>query len=104
MDNSGRTAVEDMSRDVRKPSSGFPTRSDTNRTVKPQKMVRSMKFQNKEVNELYYVAKTKGPMSCAVTAQLIRIFVFAYAKIRFSHDADHISRPCLHKRMARKHG
>ena len=25
-------------------------------------------------------------MSCAVTAQLIWAFVFAYAKIRFSHD------------------
>ena len=34
-----------------------------------------------------YVAKTKVLISCAVTAQLICIFVFAYAKIRFSHDA-----------------
>ena len=32
------------------------------------------------------VAKTKSLISDAVTAQLICIFVFAYAKIRFSHD------------------
>ena len=29
-------------------------------------------------------------MSCAVTAQLICGFVFAYAKSRFSHDEAHI--------------
>ena len=28
---------------------------------------------------------------CAVTAQLICVFVFAYAKNRFSHDEAHIS-------------
>ena len=33
------------------------------------------------------VAKTQALISCAVTAQLICGFVFAYAKIRFSHDA-----------------
>ena len=32
-----------------------------------------------------YVAKTKVLISCVVTAQLICIFVFAYAKSRFSH-------------------
>ena len=35
------------------------------------------------------VAKTKALISCAVTAQLICVFVFAYAKIRFSHVAAH---------------
>ena len=30
--------------------------------------------------------KTKALISCAVTAQLICVFVFAYAKSRFSHD------------------
>ena len=30
--------------------------------------------------------KTKALISFAVTAKLICIFVFAYAKIRFSHD------------------
>ena len=34
-----------------------------------------------------YVAKTKELISCAVTAQLICVFVVAYAKSRFSRDA-----------------
>ena len=33
------------------------------------------------------VAKTKLLISFAVTAKLICVFVFAYAKSRFSHDA-----------------
>ena len=38
------------------------------------------------------VAKTKVMVRCAVTAQLIFAFVFAYyAKIRFSHDVAHIT-------------
>ena len=35
------------------------------------------------------VAKTKALISCTVTAQLICVFVFAYVKSRFSHDAAH---------------
>ena len=34
-----------------------------------------------------YVAETKALISFAVTVKLICVFVFAYAKIRFSHDA-----------------
>ena len=37
------------------------------------------------------VAKTKALISCAVTVQLVCAFVFALAKIRFSHDAAHIT-------------
>ena len=37
-----------------------------------------------------YVAKTKALISFAVTAKLICVFVFAYAKSRFSHDAAHL--------------
>ena len=37
------------------------------------------------------IAKTKALISFAVTAKLICVFVFAYAKIRFSHDAAHIA-------------
>ena len=33
-----------------------------------------------------YLAKTKALISCMVTAQLICVFVFTYAKSRFSHD------------------
>ena len=37
--------------------------------------------------------KTKALISFAVTAKLICVFVFAYAKSRFSHDAAHIIMP-----------
>ena len=37
-----------------------------------------------------YVAKTKALISFAVTAKLICVFVFAYAKCWFSHDAAHM--------------
>ena len=35
------------------------------------------------------MAKTKALISFAVTAKLICVFVFAYAKSRFSHDTAH---------------
>ena len=38
-----------------------------------------------------YVAKTKAMISFAATAKLICVFVFAYAKSRFSHDAAHMT-------------
>ena len=34
--------------------------------------------------------KTKAPIKFKVTAKLICVFVFAYAKSRFSHDVAHI--------------
>ena len=37
------------------------------------------------------IAKTKAQISFAVTAKLICVFVFAYAKVRFSHDEAHLS-------------
>ena len=37
-----------------------------------------------------HVAKTKVLISFAVTAKLICVFVFAYAKSRFSHNEAHI--------------
>ena len=43
-----------------------------------------------EVERLHYVSKTRALISCAVTAQLINAFVFAYAKGRFSHDVAHL--------------
>ena len=36
------------------------------------------------------VAKTKALTSFAVTAKLVCVFVFAYAKCCFSHDAAHV--------------
>ena len=41
-----------------------------------------------------YVAK-KALISCAVTKKLICIFVFAYAKCRFSHDEAQFDFPFL---------
>ena len=57
-----------------------PTRSDINRTVQSKKIVRGYKILTKEVEQLYYVAKTMVLISCAVTAQLICAFVFHICK------------------------
>ena len=76
---------------MRKPVfSGFQTRFDTNQAVQPKKIARGLKFPILEVEKLYYVAKTKALISCAVTVQLICTFVFAYAKSCFFHDKAHI--------------
>ena len=42
------------------------------------------------------MAKTKALISFPVTAKLICVFVFAYAKIRFSHDAARNISCCLY--------
>ena len=68
----------------------FDLRSDTNQAVQLQKMDRGLKFWIWKVEGLYYVAKTKALISFAVTAKLICIFVFVYAKLWFSYDAAHI--------------
>ena len=73
-------------------SLGFLTGSDTNQAVQPQKMARGLKFRKKRDCTIR-VAKTKALISFAVTAKLICVFVFAYAKSRFSHDAAHIKVP-----------
>ena len=39
--------------------------------------------------------KTKALISFAVTAKLICVFVFAYAKSRFSHNEAHFIRKCI---------
>ena len=42
-------------------SSGFPTRSDTNWSVQPQKMAKGLKFRIQEVKGLYYLySENKG--------------------------------------------
>ena len=45
----------------------------------------------KERDCTIHVAKTKALISFAVTTKLICVFVFAYAKIRFSHVAAHMT-------------
>ena len=67
-----------------KPLRGFRPGSDTNLGVWPQEMARSLKYW-KQRDCSIYVAKMNVLISCAVTAQLILAFVFAYAKSRFSH-------------------
>ena len=73
---------------MRKPTFWFLTWSDTNQAVQLQKMARGLKFRIKKVEGLYYLCnETKALISFAVTAKLICVFVFAYAKSLFSHDA-----------------
>ena len=46
---------------MRNPSSGFPTRPDTNRAEQQQDMARDLKFRIKEVEGLYYLSsENKG--------------------------------------------
>ena len=69
--------------------SGFPTRSDTNQAERPQKMVyRGLKFRIKKVEGLYYLcSKKKGADQLLCNhADRLHLF-FAYAKIKFSHEA-----------------
>ena len=65
--------------------------SNTNQALQLHKMARGLKFWiRKYRNCTIYVAKTKALISFAVTAKLICVFVFAYTKCLFSHDAAHI--------------
>ena len=65
---------------------GFPTRSDFNRAVQPQKMARGLwKYSNRTIS-----SENRALIKCMVTAQLICAFVFAFAKSRFAHDAARI--------------
>ena len=80
-----------MSLVVRKPVFGVSDQVRHKLAVQQQKMPRGFKFRLKIVEGLYYLlAKTKTLISCAVTAQLICVFVFTYAKIRFSHNEAHM--------------
>ena len=70
-----------LSLDARKFVLGFSTRLDTNRAVQPQKMARGLKIWISQGEGLFYICReNKVTNSCAVTAQLICVFVFAYAK------------------------
>ena len=48
---------------------------------------------------MLYVVNTKALISCMVTMLLICVFVFAYAKNRFSHDVAH---SIIHKQSCAK--
>ena len=76
---------------MRKPTFWFPTLSDTNQAVQLQKMARGLKFQIQKVEGLHYLCnKTKALISFVVTAKLICVFVFTYAKCWISHDVAHL--------------
>ena len=61
-----------VSSSAKKLYSGSSTRSDTNRSIHPQKKARTMKFGYKlRGNCAKGVAKTKELISCAVTSMLI---------------------------------
>ena len=67
--------------------------SDTNRTVQPHAMARSLKFRIWKVEGLYYpCSENKGADQLRGYREReadLRL-VFAYAKGRFSHDAAHL--------------
>ena len=66
-----------LGRVTKKLSSEFPTRSDTNLAVQPQKMVRGLKFRNQEVDGLYYLCgENKGAdqLYCYCAADLYHSF------------------------------
>ena len=68
----------------------FPSRSDTNRLEQPQNKARSWNFPTEEEGSYNPCRETKGLISCAVTAQLICVFVFAYANCWFSYAVAHL--------------
>ena len=67
---------------MRKPVFGVSDLADKNRAVQPLKMARGLKILIEEVEGLYYPCGENKDAD-----QLICVFVFAYAKSRFSHDA-----------------
>ena len=80
---------------MRNPVFPVATRSETNQPSQSQKIACGLKFQNIEVEGLYYVVKTKVLISFAATEQLICTFVFANAKNRFSQDMAQIEDTCM---------
>ena len=80
-----------MSRDMRKPVFGVSDQVPHKADYTATETLKALSFGfKKKRNHTIHVAKTKTRISCAVTAQLIYAFGFAYAKIKFSHDKAHI--------------
>ena len=108
---SNTVATEQINRVMRKPTFWFPTLFDTNQAMQLLKMARGLKFRIYSVEGLDYLCgENKGVISFAVTAKLIAVtaklicvFVFAYSKCWFSHDAAQINecRHCLHVLITR---
>ena len=80
----GRSYTKQMSLCVRKPTIWVPTKSDTNRAVQSQKMVRGWKFSIWKVEELYYpCSENKGADQLGSYFEADLPFVFAYADCCF---------------------
>ena len=58
---------------------------DSDQVLHKHNTARGLKFGILKVDSTIRAAKTKALISFGVTAKLICIFVFAYAKSRFSH-------------------
>ena len=83
---------------MRKRTFWFPTWSNTNQAVQLLKMARGLKFWIWKVEDLYYLCSEKKALtSCAVTAKLICVFVFACAKRWLSHGMAQISAKILNR-------
>ena len=62
--------------------------TNTTRAAQLMKMAKDLKFRIQAADVLNYLcSENKALISFAVTAKLICVYVFAYAKIGFSHDA-----------------
>ena len=93
---SQRTLNGYMSCDARKPVFGVSDQMNKTGLYSHRRWLEAGNFGfRKNRNCTIPVAKTKALISCAVTAQLIGAFVFALAKIWFSHDAAHMSKMCV---------
>ena len=78
---------------MRKPVFRVPTRYQSNWVVQPQKMARGMKFQIKEVEEMYNVRRVnKGTDQLRGLLIYQHLFFFAYAKSRLFHDVAHLKK------------
>ena len=78
---------------MRKPTFWFPTWSDTNRAVQPQKMDRGLKFRIKEVEGLYYPCSVnKGAdqlrgyreADLRLCFRICKMFVFSFSHKKLS--------------------
>ena len=70
---------------------GFPTRSDTNWAVRPQKMAKGLKFRILVVEGLYYpCSENKGADQLRGYREADLRLCFRICKSRFSHDAAHM--------------
>ena len=67
-------------------SLGFLTRSDTNLPVHSLKKAISLDFESVDKYYTVHLVQAKALISCAVTAQLICAFVFAYTEVWFYHE------------------